>query len=241
MLTAGASRALARGDAISPSLARGATCCRSGKRPPSRASRSPRVLVLGACASSTLAIGLALRWLALGRCDLALAGGFDTQFVRGVGVRALRATRRAASPPFGWAATGWRSARRGRRRTRALAHRQGTSLGYVAGFGASTDAVHLTAPTRRGEGLGGPLRWRSPTRSVGERNRRRQRSRHGHAVQRSCRGAGDRARSRRKAPDGRSSFQSADRPHARCRRSSRVARRARCAGQGPRPGGRRRG
>jgi 3-oxoacyl-[acyl-carrier-protein] synthase II len=37
----------------------------------------PAVLVLAACASSSIAIGLASRWLERGACDIALAGGFD--------------------------------------------------------------------------------------------------------------------------------------------------------------------
>ena len=75
--------ALAQGDPISPDLARGATYFAPLET--AMAARgiefAPRVLVLGACASSTLAIGLALRWLELDRCDIALAGGFDAMSV----------------------------------------------------------------------------------------------------------------------------------------------------------------
>jgi 3-oxoacyl-[acyl-carrier-protein] synthase II len=61
-------------------------------------SLDPVVLVLGACASSAISVGLACRWLARGSCDLVLAGGFDdvTVFVAS-GFEVLRAT--TASPP----------------------------------------------------------------------------------------------------------------------------------------------
>src|SRR5580658_6879463 len=58
----------------------------------------PSLLVLGACASSTIAIGLAMRFLERDACDIVLAGGFDevTDFVA-AGFESLRAT--TASPP----------------------------------------------------------------------------------------------------------------------------------------------
>ncbi len=118
----------------------------------------PAALVLGACASSTIAIGLACRWLEKGVCDVALAGGFDdvTLFVA-AGFEALRAT--TASPPprpfrvgrdgmsLGEGAAVLALARRG-------ASASSAAVGvYIAGFGASSDAVHLTAPDRSGTGL----------------------------------------------------------------------------------------
>ncbi|MFI5297820.1 MAG: beta-ketoacyl synthase N-terminal-like domain-containing protein [Polyangiales bacterium] len=113
--------------------------------------------VLTACSSSTLAIGLAKRWLDAGDCDVAIAGGYDalTVFVA-AGFEALGATT-ATVPP------------------RPLCRdRDGMSLGegaallllgadahanerspklYVRGFGASGDAVHLTAPDREAGGM----------------------------------------------------------------------------------------
>lgn len=150
--------ALARGDRISPPLARGATYFAPLEQATaqSRLSFSPRVLVLGACASSTLAIGLALRWLALGRCDLALAGGFDalSLFVAS-GFEALRATTASLPRPFRLGRDGMALGEGAA--VVALAPKpapKGPALGYVAGFGASTDAVHLTAPDPTGQGLG---------------------------------------------------------------------------------------
>lgn len=118
---------------------------------------SPFALVLGACASGTLAIGLAREWLRTNECDVALCGGFDavSVFVAS-GFEALRATSAEAPPrPF----------RRGRdglalgegAAVLALVRQDdapaGSVLGHVVGFGATCDAVHLTAPDREGRGL----------------------------------------------------------------------------------------
>ncbi|MBX3186914.1 MAG: 3-oxoacyl-ACP synthase [Labilithrix sp.] len=119
---------------------------------------SPFAFVLGACASGTLAIGLAREWLLAGRCDVALCGGFDavSVFVAS-GFEVLRAVCTEKGPrPF----------RKGRD---GLALGEGAAilalvrpddlpasrapLGWVAGFGATCDAVHLTAPDREGRGL----------------------------------------------------------------------------------------
>jgi len=116
-------------------------------------------LVLGACASSTLAIGLGCAWLEANSCDVVLAGGFDavSVFVAS-GFEVLRASSADGKPdPFrvgrdglalgeGAAVLALASADRVReRRLRAY--------GWVAGFGASCDAFHLTAPDRTGGGL----------------------------------------------------------------------------------------
>jgi 3-oxoacyl-[acyl-carrier-protein] synthase-1/3-oxoacyl-[acyl-carrier-protein] synthase II len=113
--------------------------------------------VLTACASSTIAIGLGKRWLDADECDLVVAGGYDalTIFVA-AGFEALGATT-AMVPP----------------RPLCL-DRDGMSLGegagllvlgpdarataisprvFVRGFGASGDAVHLTAPDRAAGGM----------------------------------------------------------------------------------------
>lgn len=117
---------------------------------------APFTLVLGACASSSLALGVARSWLASDACDVALAGGFDavSVFVAS-GFEALRATAGERGPlPF-------------RRERQGLALGEGAAVaalvreelvrgrvhGWIAGFGASCDAAHLTAPDRRGAGL----------------------------------------------------------------------------------------
>lgn len=119
----------------------------------------PVAFVLGACASGTLAIGLASEWIRSGRCEVALCGGFDavSVFVAS-GFEALRATCSEAGPrPF-------RTGRDGLALGEGaavlalvapdLAQSAGAPvLGYVRGFGATCDAAHLTAPDREGRGL----------------------------------------------------------------------------------------
>jgi 3-oxoacyl-[acyl-carrier-protein] synthase II len=117
-------------------------------------SLDPCVLVLGACASSTIAVGLAARWLERGGCDLVLAGGFDevTVFVA-AGFESLRAVTESPPPrPFrtgrdgmalGEGACVLALARAGERPHRIV----------ISGFGVASDAVHLTAPDREGGGL----------------------------------------------------------------------------------------
>jgi 3-oxoacyl-[acyl-carrier-protein] synthase II len=117
-------------------------------------SLDPAVLVLGACASSTLAIGLAMRWLERGTCDIVLAGGFDavTVFVA-AGFEGLRAIT-AAPPPRPFRVERDGMALGDGAAVLALARGQGwAARSYLLGFGASSDAVHLTAPDRNGIGL----------------------------------------------------------------------------------------
>jgi len=117
---------------------------------------SPVAFVLGACASSTLAIGLAREWLRAGTCDVALCGGFDavSVFVAS-GFEALRATCTDGAPrPFRMGRDGLALGEGAA--ILALIREEDEAagaLGYVAGFGASCDAVHLTAPDREGRGL----------------------------------------------------------------------------------------
>jgi 3-oxoacyl-[acyl-carrier-protein] synthase-1/3-oxoacyl-[acyl-carrier-protein] synthase II len=145
--------AVERKDPISREVARGATyfapleSAAEGRG----ISFGPRVLVLGACASSTLAIGLALRWLELGRCDVALAGGFDALSVFvAAGFEALRATTASRPRPFRMGRDGMAM---GEGAAVVALGNGSTCIAHVGGFGASTDAVHLTAPDRTGLGL----------------------------------------------------------------------------------------
>ena len=112
------------------------------------------VQVLAACASSAVAIGLGCRWLALGRADLVVAGGYDAvgQLVA-AGFEALGATTAGVPAPF-------RQARDGMALGEgvallALVAPDGVSkyLGYVRGFGMTSDANHVTAPDPEGGGL----------------------------------------------------------------------------------------
>ena len=87
----------------------------------------PRLTVSTACASSAMALGLALDWIRLGRCDVVLAGGTEslcaTVFA---GFNALHALAREPCRPFDRA-------------------RSGLSLGEGAGIMVLEDAAHATA------------------------------------------------------------------------------------------------
>jgi 3-oxoacyl-[acyl-carrier-protein] synthase-1/3-oxoacyl-[acyl-carrier-protein] synthase II len=117
---------------------------------------APATLVLCACSSSLIAIGLGARWLDLGKCDLVLAGGFDavSPFVAS-GFESLQATSTQVPPrPFRVGRDGMALGEAGAvlALTR-LADRGTVVRGYVCGFGASADAVHITAPDKSGAGL----------------------------------------------------------------------------------------
>ncbi len=118
---------------------------------------SPATLVLTACSASTIAIGIALGWLESGACDLAIAGGFDavSVFVAS-GFEALRATTaKLPSRPFGVDRDGMCLGEGAAlvALARASDVESSRALGYVTGFGASGDAIHVTAPDRTGAGL----------------------------------------------------------------------------------------
>jgi 3-oxoacyl-[acyl-carrier-protein] synthase-1/3-oxoacyl-[acyl-carrier-protein] synthase II len=115
----------------------------------------PSILVLGACASGAFAVGLAKRWLERGACDLVLAGGFDevTVFVA-AGFEALRATTAAPPPrPFRLGRDGMALGEGAAIVALTRSHAGLPVVAFVSGFGAASDAVHLTAPDRGGRGL----------------------------------------------------------------------------------------
>jgi 3-oxoacyl-[acyl-carrier-protein] synthase II len=111
--------------------------------------------VLAACASSTLAIGLACRWLEHGHADVVIAGGYDalSTFIA-AGFEALAATTETRPRPFCLERDGLAV---GEGAALVALARSGEHpmlpLGRIAGFGASADAVHVTAPDRTGQGL----------------------------------------------------------------------------------------
>ncbi|HEY6081572.1 MAG TPA: beta-ketoacyl synthase N-terminal-like domain-containing protein [Polyangiaceae bacterium] len=116
--------------------------------------KSPERLVslYAACASSALALGLGLRWLELGRCELVIAGGYDAEsdWV-GAGFDSLKAT--SAAPPRSFRADRDGMALGEGVALVALTRAAARAYGYIVGFGASSDAVHITAPDRSGRGL----------------------------------------------------------------------------------------
>lgn len=119
--------------------------------------------VLVACASSTVALGLGHAWLVRGVCDVVFAGGYDglTLFVTS-GFSCLSATTATSPRPFrlerdglglsegaGVIALVRDDVARGFGGTPASPRR----AVFVRGFGASSDAVHGTAPDRTGGGV----------------------------------------------------------------------------------------
>jgi 3-oxoacyl-[acyl-carrier-protein] synthase II len=117
---------------------------------------SKRAHLVAACAASTLAMGLGLRWLDRGACDLVIAGGYDAVSVFvAMGFEALRATTASQSRPFRLGRDGM-SLGEGAGLVAFVRDddvREARVMFRLAGFGASTDAVHITAPDRTGSGL----------------------------------------------------------------------------------------
>lgn len=111
--------------------------------------------VLAACASSTIAIGIACRWLEQDRADLVIAGGYDALSVLiAAGFESLHATTRSRPAPFRKQRDGMVLGEGAALLALARpAELPGEPLGFVLGFGASSDAVHVTAPDRTGSGL----------------------------------------------------------------------------------------
>lgn len=113
----------------------------------------PAAIVLAACASSAIAIGLGCAWLADDRCDVVLAGGFDavSVFVAS-GFECLRATSSEHGPwPFRKQRDGLALGEGGA--MLALARAPATARAWVTGFGTTCDAHHLTSPAPDGAGL----------------------------------------------------------------------------------------
>lgn len=117
---------------------------------------TPRLSVqlLGACASSTFAIGLGCRWLELGRADLVLAGGYDAlNPLVAAGFEALKATAARVPAPFRVQRDGMVLGEGAGMVALCRTERTRRRRSHVLGFGASSDAVHVTSPDLTGRGL----------------------------------------------------------------------------------------
>ncbi len=109
--------------------------------------------VLAACASSTVAMGIACRWLEADRCDLVIAGGYDAlTLFAAAGFEALGATTASVPRPFRKDRDGL-ALGEGASLVALTRQHSGPVLGHVLGFGVGCDAVHVTAPDRSGAGL----------------------------------------------------------------------------------------
>ncbi len=118
----------------------------------------PRATLSNACSSGTHAIGLAADWLSLGRCEIAVAGGFD-----GLGLSSLAGLSilRTISPdelrPFDFNRNGTLFGEGGAMlvlETEASLRKRGAiPLAEFLGWSVGSNAYHLTAPDKDGAGL----------------------------------------------------------------------------------------
>ena len=120
--------------------------------------RGPQMTVVNACSSGTDAIGVALSWLKNGLCDMAIAGGADElNHVPYCGFASLGVANPGLCAPFDRDRKGLNLGEGAGVlfiETRAAAKKRGVSSDlFLAGYGVSNDAYHLTAPSPEGVGL----------------------------------------------------------------------------------------
>jgi 3-oxoacyl-(acyl-carrier-protein) synthase len=120
--------------------------------------RGPQASVVNACSSGTDAIGIALSWLKSGLCDIAIAGGSDElNHVPYCGFNSLGIANPGLCAPFDRDRKGLNLGEGAGvlvLETRESALRRGASADLMlAGYGSSSDAYHLTAPSPEGVGL----------------------------------------------------------------------------------------
>lgn len=126
--------------------------------------KGPNYTTTSACSSGAHAIGEAFRWIQRGDLDLAVAGGAEST-ITGLGVGGFTAMRalseqneqpERASRPFDRNRDGFVIAEGSgvlvlEERERAI-RRGAPILGEIVGYGATSDAYHLTQPAPEGEG-----------------------------------------------------------------------------------------
>jgi 3-oxoacyl-[acyl-carrier-protein] synthase-1/3-oxoacyl-[acyl-carrier-protein] synthase II len=118
----------------------------------------PQLTVVNACASGTDAIGIGAGWIKSGICDLVLAGGSDELCrVTCNGFISLMISDQQACRPFDQQRNGLNLGEGAAilvlesDKLRKL--RDQPAQAFVAGYGSSCDAWHLTAPHPEGKGL----------------------------------------------------------------------------------------
>lgn len=126
--------------------------------------RGPNYTTTSACSSGAHAIGEAFRWIQRGDLDVAVAGGAEST-ITGLGIGGFTAMRALserndeptkASRPFDKARDGFVIAEGAgilvlEERDRAI-RRGAPILCEIVGYGATSDAYHLTQPAPEGEG-----------------------------------------------------------------------------------------
>ena len=120
--------------------------------------RGPQLSVVNACSSGTDAVGTALSWLKSGLCDIVIAGGSDElNHVPYCGFNSLGIANPGLCAPFDRDRKGLNLGEGAGVmviETRDTARKRGVSSGlFLAGYGTSSDAYHLTAPSPEGVGL----------------------------------------------------------------------------------------
>lgn len=125
--------------------------------------KGPLISTCSACSSGLGAIALAVTLLRSGDVDLVIAGGYDTvsEYVY-AGFNSLRLVASGPPRPFSAAREGMKTAEGYaalilERHADAQA-REARSRGFIAGFGESADAHHLTKPRPDGGGAASAIR-----------------------------------------------------------------------------------
>ncbi|MGC0420131.1 beta-ketoacyl-[acyl-carrier-protein] synthase family protein [Embleya sp. AB8] len=146
-----------------PNMAAGAIATDCG-------ARGPNLAVATACASGATAIGTARDLLLLGRCDVVIAGACEAPitpltiagFARLGALSSRSCAPEHASSPFDVDRDGFVAAEGAAvlvlERTGHAAARGARVRAHVAGYGASADAHHPTAPHPQGRGLAAAIR-----------------------------------------------------------------------------------
>lgn len=123
----------------------------------------PLISTCSACSSGLGAIALAVTLLRSGEVDVVIAGGYDTvsEYVY-AGFNSLRLVASGPPRPFSAAREGMKTAEGYaalvlERHADSLA-RSARSRGFIAGFGESADAHHLTKPRPDGGGAASAIR-----------------------------------------------------------------------------------
>jgi len=120
--------------------------------------RGPQLTVVNACSSGTDAIGVALSWLKADLCDIVIAGGADElNHVPYCGFASLGIMNDGLCSPFDRDRKGLNLGEGAGVliiEKKMIAQDRGmTSDLFLAGYGSSSDAYHLTAPSPEGVGL----------------------------------------------------------------------------------------
>ena len=120
--------------------------------------RGPQMTVVNACSSGTDAIGIGLSWLKSGLCDVVIAGGADElNHVPYCGFASLSIMNPGLCAPFDRDRKGLNLGEGAgvlvlEKRSSAKARGISSDL-LLLGYGSSSDAYHLTAPSPEGVGL----------------------------------------------------------------------------------------